>query len=47
VVAQAEGLNDIPDLFLPGPNEFIPNNLDVDKREVAEVPDVINCPFIY
>ncbi|KAF7969517.1 hypothetical protein HWV62_27003 [Athelia sp. TMB] len=28
--------NDIPELFLPGPNEFMPTNLDVDKRDVAE-----------
>ncbi|KAF9075695.1 Metalloenzyme, LuxS/M16 peptidase-like protein [Rhodocollybia butyracea] len=28
--------NDIQELFLPAPNEFIPTNLDVDKREVAE-----------
>ncbi len=34
---QANGANDIPQLFLPGPNEFIPTNLDVDKREVVKV----------
>ncbi|KDQ61093.1 hypothetical protein JAAARDRAFT_32094 [Jaapia argillacea MUCL 33604] len=33
---EASSPNDIPQLFLPGPNEFIPTNLDVDKREVAE-----------
>jgi insulysin len=33
---QAQGSNDIPELFLPGPNEFMPTNLDVEKREVAE-----------
>ncbi|KAF5373799.1 hypothetical protein D9758_000838 [Tetrapyrgos nigripes] len=32
----ASGKNDIPELFLPGPNKFIPTNLEVDKREVAE-----------
>lgn len=35
-VKQANGVNDIPQLFLPGPNEFIPTNLDVDKREVVK-----------
>ena len=34
---QLEGPNDIPELKLPGPNAFIPTNLDVAKREVAEV----------
>lgn len=29
--------NDIQELFLPGPNEFIPSNLDVEKREVEKV----------
>lgn len=33
--------NDIPELFLPGPNEFMPTNLDVEKRDVAEVIIVI------
>ncbi|KAL0946537.1 hypothetical protein HGRIS_012745 [Hohenbuehelia grisea] len=33
---EAAGPNTIPDLFLPGPNEFIPTNLEVDKREVQE-----------
>ena len=36
-VKQAQGANDIPDLFLPGPNEFVPENLKVDKRDVPEV----------
>ncbi|KAH7923541.1 hypothetical protein BV22DRAFT_1015236 [Leucogyrophana mollusca] len=35
-VQQAQGPNDIPELYLPGPNEFIPSNLDVDKRDVSE-----------
>jgi insulysin len=35
-VEQLQGPNDIPQLRLPGPNDFIPTNLDVDKREVAE-----------
>ncbi|KII88123.1 hypothetical protein PLICRDRAFT_160956 [Plicaturopsis crispa FD-325 SS-3] len=35
-IAKAQGPNTIPELHLPGPNEFIPTNLDVDKREVAE-----------
>lgn len=34
---QAESPNDIPELYLPGPNEFIPTNLNVDKREVDKV----------
>ena len=36
-IKAAEGPNDLPELFLPGPNEFMPTNLDVEKREVAEV----------
>lgn len=36
----AEAPNDLKELFLPGPNEFIPTNLDVDKKEVAEVSPV-------
>ncbi|KAF8911060.1 Metalloenzyme, LuxS/M16 peptidase-like protein [Gymnopilus junonius] len=32
----ANGVNDIPELFLPGPNEFIPSNLDVEKKEGIE-----------
>ncbi|KAF9566323.1 insulin-degrading enzyme [Agrocybe pediades] len=35
-VAQAASANDIPELYLPGPNEFIPTNLDVDKKEGVE-----------
>ncbi|KAG5637127.1 hypothetical protein H0H81_005656 [Sphagnurus paluster] len=35
-IANAETSNAISGLFLPGPNEFIPTNLDVDKREVTE-----------
>jgi insulysin len=34
---QAQEPNDIPELFLPGPNEFIPTNLNVEKREVDQV----------
>ncbi|KAJ3551779.1 hypothetical protein NM688_g4513 [Phlebia brevispora] len=34
---EAQGPNDIPELFLPGPNEFIPTNFNVDKRPVAEI----------
>jgi insulysin len=37
LLAEAEAPNDIPELFLPGRNEFIPSNLDVDKQEVAKV----------
>ncbi|KAJ7709455.1 Metalloenzyme, LuxS/M16 peptidase-like protein [Mycena rosella] len=35
-VRQAQGPNDIKELYLPGPNEFIPTNVEVDKRDVAE-----------
>ncbi|KIP12311.1 hypothetical protein PHLGIDRAFT_21111 [Phlebiopsis gigantea 11061_1 CR5-6] len=33
-ISKAESPNDIIELHLPGPNEFIPTNLKVDKREV-------------
>ncbi|KAE9393647.1 hypothetical protein BT96DRAFT_959011 [Gymnopus androsaceus JB14] len=33
---QTSAPNDLTELFLPGPNEFIPTNLDVDKRENVE-----------
>lgn len=33
---EARSPNDIPDLRLPGRNEFIPTNLDVEKRDVPE-----------
>lgn len=36
-IEAAGGPNDLSELFLPGPNEFMPTNLDVEKREVAEV----------
>ncbi|KAF8996136.1 insulin-degrading enzyme [Cyathus striatus] len=35
-VEAADRPNQISELFLPGPNEFIPKNLDVEKREVGE-----------
>ncbi|KAG1761690.1 Metalloenzyme, LuxS/M16 peptidase-like protein [Suillus occidentalis] len=35
-VEQAEGPNDITELYLPGANEFIPTNLEVEKRDVLE-----------
>ncbi|KIY63428.1 insulin-degrading enzyme [Cylindrobasidium torrendii FP15055 ss-10] len=41
---QANAPNDLKDLFLPGSNEFIPTNLDVQKRDVvkpAERPHLI------
>lgn len=34
---QACSANDIPDLFLPPPNDFIPTNLGVDKKDVEQV----------
>lgn len=34
---EAEGPCDIPELFLPGPNAFIPTNLEVERREVDTV----------
>jgi len=36
-IFQAEGRNAISEFYLPGRNEFIPNNLDVDKKEGIEV----------
>ncbi|KAH8824366.1 Metalloenzyme, LuxS/M16 peptidase-like protein [Flagelloscypha sp. PMI_526] len=33
---KAEGINDIPDLRLPGPNDFVPSVLDVHKIPVKE-----------
>lgn len=38
---QAQGANDILALSLPGRNEFMPTNLDVDKREVAQVGSLV------
>ncbi|PPQ98811.1 hypothetical protein CVT24_003365 [Panaeolus cyanescens] len=35
-IEKAESPNDIPEFFLPGPNEFIPDNLNVEKKDVAE-----------
>ncbi len=36
-VKKASAPNDLKELFLPGPNEFIPTNLNVEKREVEQV----------
>ncbi|KAF8637420.1 hypothetical protein AX17_002915 [Amanita inopinata Kibby_2008] len=33
-VRTAEGPNDIPELYMPGPNEFMPSNLDVERKDV-------------
>ncbi|KAI3619291.1 a-pheromone processing metallopeptidase ste23 [Moniliophthora roreri] len=30
----SDATSTIPELFLPGPNQFIPQNLDVDKKEI-------------
>ncbi|KAJ7172120.1 Metalloenzyme, LuxS/M16 peptidase-like protein [Mycena filopes] len=35
-IQQAQGHNDLKELYLPGPNKFIPTNVEVDKRDVAE-----------
>lgn len=35
-ITEAESPNSLPEFFLPGPNEFIPTNLDVEKKEVSE-----------
>ncbi|KAI0062244.1 hypothetical protein BV25DRAFT_1804109 [Artomyces pyxidatus] len=35
-LTEAEGPNTIPALHFPRPNEFIPTNFDVEKRDVAE-----------
>jgi len=37
VLSQAESANTIDVFHLPRPNEFIPERLDVDKREVTQV----------
>lgn len=34
---QARRPNNIPELHLPRPNEFIPTNLEVEKKEVTLV----------
>ena len=34
---QAQKKNDIAEFFLPGPNEFIPTNLELEKMEISEV----------
>lgn len=34
---QAREPNDIPELYLPERNEFLPDNLDVDKRDVVNL----------
>lgn len=39
---QAERGNDIPEFFLPGPNEFIPTNLEVEKKEITEVCQLLS-----
>ncbi|RDB21223.1 hypothetical protein Hypma_011756 [Hypsizygus marmoreus] len=36
LIKEAGVPNGIPELFLPGPNEFIPTNLNVEKRVVNE-----------
>ncbi len=36
-VKKANEPNDIKELYLPGPNEFIPTNLDVEKRDLEKV----------
>ncbi|KAF9469217.1 Metalloenzyme, LuxS/M16 peptidase-like protein [Collybia nuda] len=40
-IKRADAPNDIPELFLPAPNEFIPTNLDVEKREPLKRPHLI------
>ncbi|KAJ7286255.1 Metalloenzyme, LuxS/M16 peptidase-like protein [Mycena rebaudengoi] len=40
-VKQAQGENDITEMYLPGPNEFIPTNVEVDKREPLKRPHLI------
>lgn len=43
-IQKAESPNDLQELHLPGPNEFIPTNLNVDKRPVdkpAERPTLV------
>ncbi|KAH8114098.1 insulin-degrading enzyme [Phellopilus nigrolimitatus] len=42
-VSLARESNDIPELFLPGPNEFIPSNVEVEKTEVSQP---LKCPSL-
>ncbi|KAF7363794.1 Insulin-degrading enzyme [Mycena sanguinolenta] len=35
-IQRAQGPNDIKELYLPGPNKFVPTNVEVEKREVPE-----------
>ncbi|KAJ7256509.1 Metalloenzyme, LuxS/M16 peptidase-like protein [Mycena haematopus] len=35
-IQRAQGSNDIKELYLPGPNKFVPTNVEVEKRDVAE-----------
>ncbi|KIK90629.1 hypothetical protein PAXRUDRAFT_831530 [Paxillus rubicundulus Ve08.2h10] len=35
-LVEAQGPNDIQEMHLPSKNEFIPSNLDVEKREISE-----------
>lgn len=39
LASQSSSKNDILELYLPKPNEFIPTNLDVHKLDVAQVCD--------
>ena len=36
-IKKANGPNDLKEFFLPHPNEFIPTNLEVEKRPVDKV----------
>lgn len=35
-VKEANSPNPLPELYLPGPNEFVPTRLEIDKRDVPE-----------
>lgn len=45
-VKRANEPNDIKELYLPGPNEFIPTNLDVEKRDVEKVSSLRGADLI-
>lgn len=41
--SQAQAENPIPELFLPGPNAFVPKDLHVGKVEIQEVSRPMEC----
>lgn len=45
-LVKAHEPNDIAELYLPGKNEFIPSNVEVEKREVSQVR-LRTCSVVY